>query len=746
MRRRLRWAAILAASTLVAGFPNGLAVAAPNPGDHGLSLVGRAEPDLRPVLESVAMAYHRAWMQAQQNPDDFGYPVLDRAGQHVLLSPVTATGKAVAGESARPAERTFGRLERIKHELINWRRDGIQDADAIYQTERDEQNNRVIVTTDRHSDALLAAIAKRYGTQAVAVRIDPARPQISLQSGSRSGDWSPFFGGASIGTCTTGFPWYYGGTYAMVTAGHCFPDGGLMRTSAPQSIGTVTSGVQENFNSIFGTDYFPGESVYRGDLAIASVATNRSADPFIYRGAPGSTARAAVRDIADRSSLPGDVYCTGGSVSGELCGWTVTEVAVDHWDSVHNVAALNVNKGQRSGACTQSGDSGAPVYVLGGDGRVTAKGIHNGGSSSPTGNPCIEYYTDIWNAYLGFPGNLLTDSTVMQGAGPAMMYDLGSSSAKIFQWNSSNSSFPRGTDWSSTGYATALVGDRMAAGDFDGDGFDDIAVAYDYGSDFRYHVFLHGNQYTGPAGWYDSGPFDLARVAGRMVAGNWNGDQFDDLAMVFDLGGGNTRVYLWVSDGSSFHHWTDWDAPAGLSTANMADRVAAADVDGNGMDDIVFAYDIGTSFQFLVLNNGTSWDPSRNVWYTSGSFAVENVGARFVLGDWDGDGDAEPAMFYDYGGGHSRLFRWNSTGSSFNLQSGYESASGYSLSLVGDRMAADDVNGDDRDDIVTAYDYGPDFRYHVFLDGASYRGDAGWYDSGTFELNNVSDRMVLGRW
>jgi hypothetical protein len=72
--------------------------------------------------------------------------------------------------------------------------------------------------------------------------------------------------------------------------------------------------------------------------------------------------------------------------------------------------------------------------------------------------------------------------------------------------------------------------------------------------------------------------------------------------------------------------------------------------------------------------------------------------------------------------------------------------SGYSLGLVGDRMAADDVNGDHRDDVVVAYDYGPDFRYHVFLDGASYQGSTGWYDSGTFELNNVGDRMVLGVW
>jgi hypothetical protein len=45
--------------------------------------------------------------------------------------------------------------------------------------------------------------------------------------------------------------------------------------------------------------------------------------------------------------------------------------------------------------------------------------------------------------------------------------------------------------------------------------------AYDYGSDFRYHVWLSGSSYTGSAGWYDSGAFDLATVNGRLVMGIW---------------------------------------------------------------------------------------------------------------------------------------------------------------------------------------------------------------------------------
>jgi hypothetical protein len=60
-------------------------------------------------------------------------------------------------------------------------------------------------------------------------------------------------------------------------------------------------------------------------------------------------------------------------------------------------------------------------------------------------------------------------------------------------------------------------------------------------------------------------------------------------------------------------------------------------------------------------------------------------------------------------------------------------------------MAAGDVNGAGRDDVVMAYNYSNDgfFRLHVWLNGVSYQG--GWYQ-GTFTLNNVQDRFVLGRW
>ncbi|MEU7822577.1 hypothetical protein [Catellatospora sp. NPDC049133] len=97
----------------------------------------------------------------------------------------------------------------------------------------------------------------------------------------------------------------------------------------------------------------------------------------------------------------GDQYCTGGSFSGELCGWSVNGVGVNFW--VGDKYKRNMTRGAKSGLCTTGGDSGGPIYTVLGNGNVVAKGIHSTGGSS---GGCTETFTDIRLAYFGFPGQI----------------------------------------------------------------------------------------------------------------------------------------------------------------------------------------------------------------------------------------------------------------------------------------------------------------------------------------------------
>ena len=65
----------------------------------------------------------------------------------------------------------------------------------------------------------------------------------------------------------------------------------------------------------------------------------------------------------------------------------------------------------------------------------------------------------------------------------------------------------------------------MVAGDFNADGRDDIAVFYDHGSGVAMiHVWLSTGSsfaFQGGSGWWKSGGYWLSNVGDRMVAGDY---------------------------------------------------------------------------------------------------------------------------------------------------------------------------------------------------------------------------------
>lgn len=350
----------------------------------------------------------------------------------------------------------------------------------------------------------------------------------------------------------------------------------------------------------------------------------------------------------------------------------------------------------------------------------------------------------------------------------AMLY--GSSAASpttLFSWTGSSGALairPSADRWSSAGFPIDRVGDRMVAGDLDGDGRDDVATimprcpspaAPDGGA--RVHVWTSTGRafaYGGDAGALDLDDVDLARVAGRVVAGDFDGDGADDLALFAqDAGtGASIRVALGGDASALVDAGTWWTVDRGYDLAQVGDRVVAGDFDRDGRDDVVTAYQYpdGT-FRFHVwTSTGTALRyTGASGWYTSGSFSLSRVDGRMVAGDFDRDGRDDVAMFYGTGSS-ATLHAWIAGDGTFTHQaSPWTVASGYTLANVGDRMASGDFDRDGRDDVITAYQYADGtFRYHVWLStgtGFGYRGAGGYYTSGPFDLANVGGRLVAGR-
>ncbi len=325
--------------------------------------------------------------------------------------------------------------------------------------------------------------------------------------------------------------------------------------------------------------------------------------------------------------------------------------------------------------------------------------------------------------------------------------------------------------WRSSVYdATKVV--YAVSGDFNGDGKSDIAHICDYGGGYmRIHVFLSDGSkfnFQGDSGWWASGGYHTNRVL-HAVSGDFNGDGKDDIALIYDyaghsgLGDNQTRIHVFLSDGSKFNYQT----PNGWwgSTNYNAKRIAHAvcgDFNGDGKSDIAFLYDDGSSScrYHVFLSDGSKFNyqgssgwwvssPDRHNYHVTELYGYDAKRVvHAVCGDFNGDGKDDIAHVYNYPVSHTRIHIFLSDGSRFNYQGDMgwwiSSYGGYNALRVLNAVSGN-FDGDSRDDVALLYDYGstqnPHSRYHALLsDGTklNYQSDFGWWRSVGYDAKKIA--------
>ncbi|MCC5581663.1 trypsin-like serine protease [Microtetraspora sp. AC03309] len=416
MRRTTVGLAAALALTVVSGMPAAaLASAEPPPGPV---LLSPQSPDVKTLPEPTAQALDRARKLAEQHPDDFSEPWVDPETGQVVLGTVTGTAGRLAADQGkdvllRPATRSKAVLEKIKDGAIGEPAADIPNADAIRMTRLDAEHNRVIITVNRTTDALLQALTARYGADAFAVEVDPA---FNPTKSSRSDDGPDNWGGAAEMTirqapdgntinCSSGIPvWMPGDKSGMLTAGHCIPKGGYVFNGNDTSyMGWVSENNRENWYDGWGTTLISGQTVYRGDLSLIEIP-NGFSGYYIYRGSVANPYTSIIGQLAPHRAGLGDEYCTSGYKTGEVCGWKVVNYGVNVTYASGEIVRNAVSGYKSSGKCVGHGDSGGPTYYVMSNGRVQVKGINSGGSNLDNSGDCREFFTDVWDALDAFPG------------------------------------------------------------------------------------------------------------------------------------------------------------------------------------------------------------------------------------------------------------------------------------------------------------------------------------------------------
>jgi hypothetical protein len=189
-----------------------------------------------------------------------------------------------------------------------------------------------------------------------------------------------------------------------------------------------------------------------------------------------------------------------------------------------------------------------------------------------------------------------------------------------------------------------------------------------------------GFTYQGSGGWWSitNGGYDSNKITNRVVCGDFDHDGFqDDIAAFFDYGSNNTRIHMWKSSGSSFTYSgsSGWwiSASGGLNANLLSGRVVAGDFDNdNYVNDIAAFYDNGTGTNLRIWrSSGTSFTYSGNTgwWNVTSGYDTDNFTGRVVSGDFDRDNISNDiTVFYDRTGscGSLRTNVWQSSGTNFS--------------------------------------------------------------------------------
>ncbi len=326
-------------------------------------------------------------------------------------------------------------------------------------------------------------------------------------------------------------------------------------------------------------------------------------------------------------------------------------------------------------------------------------GAHFGGELTCAGDVNGDGYDDVLVAATGFSSN----------------------TGKAFLYNGSAQAPSVTPDWEMTGSATEeYYGQRMAGGDFNNDGFSDIAIgARGYGQD-NGKVTVYLGSTNGPqaaAHWSKEGELTHSVFGYSIATGDVNGDGYDDLivgAPSDQIGTTDTwegLVYIYAGSNNGLSKTPLKILEGNRTYSRFGASVATADVNGDGIDDIVVgAYQWKYGLAAVFHGSKSSIDSVAN--WTAEGIQNDSGFAYFVAsaGDINQDGYDDvlvSAYSFDVTSGSSVLANAGEVylyhGSTTGLgavpawtSQGSETNAYFGISISG----AGDVNQDGYDDVL----------------------------------------------
>ncbi|MFF1822992.1 RICIN domain-containing protein [Kribbella sp. NPDC058245] len=239
---------------------------------------------------------------------------------------------------------------------------------------------------------------------------------------------------------------------------------------------------------------------------------------------------------------------------------------------------------------------------------------------------------------------------------------------------------------------------RTVAGDFTGDGRSDVAL-FRQEDGRRMSLRLlesDGNGYVAAdsPSWVSS-PDSWTHSMARIASGDVDGDNRADIAVQVNNGDGTWKVL--VFRGGALGTPTEWVRATGdwaLSSLQLAD------INGDGSDDLVTqkTTTVCRTVSELYRSTGTAFTATAVTLHDSGANAYCLDRSRTTVGDVDGDGRDDLIAAYDYSDTDLGVVVFRSTGTAFTSAVWWRTPGEFDPAKV--TISAGDFGADGKDDLA----------------------------------------------
>jgi hypothetical protein len=320
---------------------------------------------------------------------------------------------------------------------------------------------------------------------------------------------------------------------------------------------------------------------------------------------------------------------------------------------------------------------------------------------------------------------------------------------------STGSGLADGQGWTPSSGLPENVADReLLVADFDGDGDNDAGVfTYSNGlNSGAFEMFLStGSGFADGAGWTPQSGFPVSETDRQLMLGDVDGDGDDDLGVLTWSNGLNSGFFeLFSSTGSGFADGTSWTPFSGFPENDDDRQAVLGDFDGDGDADlalVTWSNGLNSGSVEMFLATGSRFGDGTG-WTPLSGLPVNDDDRRLLVGDYDGDGDSDLAVVtYSNGFNGGAVEMFLSTGSGFADGRGRTPSSGLPPAASDRQLIPGDFDGDGETDLgVLTYSNGLNGgAVEMFLStGAGFADGAGWTPASPLPEPQADRQVMLG--